>query len=143
MSESRTRVIATSPKGGYLYVDADVCHTHECPFWRMGKSHGPCECGAEELREHWGYETALDAALGSEGGIRPSARIAFLELKIREAKREISRIDRHRNEVLTALSDISHVLCDPQATPAEACERVANILDRVSAVPMPAQDPRP
>lgn len=24
-------------------------HTHKCKYWRVGKKHGPCNCGAREL----------------------------------------------------------------------------------------------
>lgn len=27
----------------------DTVHKHECRYWRNGKSHGPCTCGAREL----------------------------------------------------------------------------------------------
>lgn len=28
----------------------DPAHTYECPFWRIGKKHGPCICGAAEIQ---------------------------------------------------------------------------------------------
>jgi hypothetical protein len=27
----------------------DAVHTYECPAWREGKKHGPCDCGGDEL----------------------------------------------------------------------------------------------
>lgn len=63
--KDRTHVCESDPRGGYVYVEVDVCHAHECPFWRAGKRHGPCNCGAEELREKWSKPAALGSALGA------------------------------------------------------------------------------
>lgn len=30
-----------------------VVHEHECRYWRMGKSHGPCTCDAEGEAQKW------------------------------------------------------------------------------------------
>jgi len=27
----------------------EAVHEYDCPYWREGKSHGPCICGAREL----------------------------------------------------------------------------------------------
>jgi len=58
-----TRVIEKAEGGGYLYVEVNACHSYECRFWRMGKRHGPCTCGAEALKAEWSFEQAVGAAL--------------------------------------------------------------------------------
>jgi|SRR5688572_9585019 len=40
----RLRELLTNPQ-----VHVTATHEHECPYWRMGKKHGPCICGAKEL----------------------------------------------------------------------------------------------
>ena len=35
------------------YFFTDVCHTRECPGWRIGSSYKPCNCGAEDIRTVW------------------------------------------------------------------------------------------
>jgi hypothetical protein len=44
-------VLNTDAKGGYLIASISCVHTHECPFWRNGKRHAPCNCGANALIE--------------------------------------------------------------------------------------------
>jgi len=56
-------VIARSDKGGYSYVERNVCHAYECPAWRIGKKSGPCNCGAEEL-----FPTVAEAIAALEAG---------------------------------------------------------------------------
>ena len=59
-----TRTIARAEGGGYLLVSVDAVHDYDCPFWRMGKKHGPCVCGACALEEQaGGFEAALRTAL--------------------------------------------------------------------------------
>jgi hypothetical protein len=38
-----------SEAGGYLAARIDAVHTYACPWWRMGRRHGPCDCGANAL----------------------------------------------------------------------------------------------
>ena len=38
----------------------EAVHKHECRYWRSGKSHGPCSCGAREVSAH--IRVALVAA---------------------------------------------------------------------------------
>jgi hypothetical protein len=38
-------------KGGAYIALPEAVHTRECPFWRVGKKHGPCVCGGVELQE--------------------------------------------------------------------------------------------
>jgi hypothetical protein len=40
---------AKSADGRGPYCDLDVCHTHECPVWRIGNKHAPCNCGGEAM----------------------------------------------------------------------------------------------
>jgi len=39
----------------------EAVHTYECRYWREGKSHGPCTCGARDL------DTRIRAALIAAG----------------------------------------------------------------------------
>lgn len=41
----------------------DFCHARECRYWRLGKSNGPCTCGAVTKREQ---TTRAEAALRAE-----------------------------------------------------------------------------
>ena len=40
---------ARAQKNRAPYVSLDVCHAHECPVWRIGKKHAPCNCGGEKM----------------------------------------------------------------------------------------------
>lgn len=40
------KVLAKSALGGSVSVQVAAVHTHDCRYWRQGKSHGPCLCGA-------------------------------------------------------------------------------------------------
>ena len=40
---------ARAQKNRAPYVSLDVCHAHECPAWRIGKKHAPCNCGGEQM----------------------------------------------------------------------------------------------
>jgi hypothetical protein len=49
-----SRVIVKGPERynyGYVVLNATAVHTHDCKYWRLGKSHGPCTCGANDLWE--------------------------------------------------------------------------------------------
>ena len=59
------KTLARSSKGGYVALTVQAVHTYDCPFWRMGKKHGPCNCGAHEEWERW---SALADPQSSEGG---------------------------------------------------------------------------
>jgi hypothetical protein len=41
-------VLQKDERGGYVSVSVHVVHEHSCPFWRMGRRHAPCNCGAHE-----------------------------------------------------------------------------------------------
>lgn len=41
-------VIARDPEGGHVSASVTCVHARSCPYWRMGKRHGPCSCGAHE-----------------------------------------------------------------------------------------------
>lgn len=53
----RSRRLAEGELGGSVVLQIAAVHTHACPYWRNGKSHGPCECGANEAWDRW-IETA-------------------------------------------------------------------------------------
>lgn len=53
-----SRTMAKADGGGALVIEAVVVHTHECPYWRMGKRHGACICGALTLWQTH-YEDAM------------------------------------------------------------------------------------
>lgn len=40
---------ASKHSKGIPYITLDVCHTRECPSWRIGKKHTPCNCGADSM----------------------------------------------------------------------------------------------
>lgn len=44
-----SKVIGRSELGGYVSISAQAVHAHRCPYWRMGKRHGDCTCGALEV----------------------------------------------------------------------------------------------
>lgn len=44
-------------------ASTDFCHARECRYWRLGKSHGPCICGAVAKRER---TICAEAALREE-----------------------------------------------------------------------------
>lgn len=54
-----TEYLAAIDGGGIT----DFCHTRECRYWRLGKSHGPCTCGAVAKRER---TSCAEAALRAE-----------------------------------------------------------------------------
>lgn len=41
--------LARDERGGYVALSVYAVHAHECPYWRIGKRHGPCNCGAIDL----------------------------------------------------------------------------------------------
>lgn len=45
---ARVREYLAALDGG---ASTDFCHARECRYWRLGKSHGPCICGAVAKRE--------------------------------------------------------------------------------------------
>ena len=59
------KTLARSSKGGYVALTVQAVHTYDCQFWRMGKKHGPCNCGAHEEWERW---NAAANPQSSEGG---------------------------------------------------------------------------
>lgn len=42
------RVLWQKKDGGYVLAQIVAVHSRKCRFWRMGKSHGPCTCQANE-----------------------------------------------------------------------------------------------
>lgn len=54
-----TEYLAALDAGGIT----DFCHARECRYWRLGKSNGPCTCGAVAKREQ---TTRAEAALRAE-----------------------------------------------------------------------------
>jgi hypothetical protein len=70
----RTIVIRRDERGSYSFVYVDACHAHECPAWRMGKSNGPCVCGADAIMPT--VEEAIVALQGetatADGMFRPT-----------------------------------------------------------------------
>lgn len=48
-AESRSAVIARAADGGYVSVRVEAVHAHACPYWRLGRRHGPCTCGARSV----------------------------------------------------------------------------------------------
>ena len=54
-----TEYLAAKDAGGIT----DFCHARECRYWRLGKSNGPCTCGAVTKREQ---TTRAEAALRAE-----------------------------------------------------------------------------
>jgi hypothetical protein len=40
------KTLSRNAKGGYVSVQIAAVHTYACKFWRQGKRHGPCTCGA-------------------------------------------------------------------------------------------------
>lgn len=62
LASLRARVkeyLAAKDAGGIT----DFCHARECRYWRLGKSNGPCTCGAVTKREQ---TTRAEAALRAE-----------------------------------------------------------------------------
>ncbi len=43
-------VLTVKERDEILSLMMDV-HTYECPFWRIGKRYGPCNCGGKERHE--------------------------------------------------------------------------------------------
>lgn len=43
------QVVARSSWGGSVIASVNPVHLHECNYWRMGRRHRPCTCGALEL----------------------------------------------------------------------------------------------
>ena len=58
---SRDRRLATDDRGGSVVMTVEAVHTRECPFWRQGKRHGPCSCGAADAWKKV-YPTSEEAA---------------------------------------------------------------------------------
>lgn len=50
------RRVRGSRSSGGIVAEIHPVHTYECPYWRIGTKHGPCDCGAVEL-----WEQFLDA----------------------------------------------------------------------------------
>ena len=51
-----TARLAVDPAGGRVILQATAVHARECPAWRMGRRHGPCDCGAHalwQLHQDW------------------------------------------------------------------------------------------
>ena len=41
----------------------EAVHLWTCRFWRNGKAHGPCACGAEQINEEIRARLALDGVM--------------------------------------------------------------------------------
>lgn len=59
---------------GEPYIFVDVCHTYGCPSARIGRKHGPCNCGGDALKAHVeatraALYTRRDHVEAVEGGI--------------------------------------------------------------------------
>lgn len=54
------QTLLRSPKGGMVSATVAAVHEHSCPFWRIGKRHGPCDCGALEAWDEIFRESTLD-----------------------------------------------------------------------------------
>lgn len=51
----RGQTLARNAKGGTVSIHVAAVHVHSCPYWRQGRRHGPCNCGAlEEWRKIYG-----------------------------------------------------------------------------------------
>lgn len=45
------RVAGPRTGAGHVALRVEAVHTYECPYWHMGRRHGPCNCGANDLME--------------------------------------------------------------------------------------------
>lgn len=75
-------VMAKDSRGGYVIVEATPVHARACPNWRLGKSHGPCSCGASDLwvqhqeRARAAIEFALDPNAERQRRLAPILELA-------------------------------------------------------------------
>src|SRR5262249_46351439 len=61
--------LARSEKGGSVTVQVAAVHAHSCPFWRGGKRHGSCDCGAlDEWERIISRDTSPAPAVAQGGG---------------------------------------------------------------------------
>ena len=80
IDESIDVLLGTDKKSGaYLLATISPVHRHRCPSTSLGKSSGPCNCGARELFDRfvatsrgdpWGAVRSFAALNNAKEGVR-------------------------------------------------------------------------
>jgi hypothetical protein len=64
MNRAQSAIWRNEISGAYVLAEVVAVHARKCKYWRMGKSHGPCTCGAslaierileKPVRVTWSY----------------------------------------------------------------------------------------